>query len=243
MTDIIVTDLTRFSKRDDLCLAGLTRDGQQCIRPLRSLNSALPKYLTYQQCREHAVLPGTILRADFQWPDNVTAPHTEDALLASQIQLLGPATSDEFRNVLESSHVTTLHQGFGVQIPNGAKLIEPNNPPARSIITLKIRPTQFDVFEDKFNDRKVRAHVTDASGASFKFLPITDLGFHDNIGNPETRKTTVDEAKRLIHQQDELYLRIGLTRRYAHTDGRDGFWIQVNGIYTFPNYSLVVREY
>jgi len=41
-----------------------------------------------------------------------------------------------------------------------------------------------------------------------------------------------------IRQQDTVYLRIGLGREY-----QGGFWLQVNGIYTFPNYDTEIRSY
>lgn len=243
MTDIIVTDLTRFGNREYLCLAGLTHDGQHCIRPLRDFNGRDPAYLTYAECRDHTILPGTILRADYRRPLNVHAPHSEDSVLTSQIQILGPASSEEFRTALDASAVNTVSAGFGIDIPHGDKFLSPGAPPARSIITLKVAPWQFRVVVDGYDNTKVRAHVTDADGKSFRYLSITDLGFYDYVGNPDTRRVPASQAEQEIHGQQELYLRLGLGRLFKAKDGREGYWLQVNGIYTFPNYNLVLRQY
>lgn len=243
MTEIIVTDLTRFSNRDHLCVAGLSLDGRQCIRPLLPVSVRTPGYLTYDECRNNGVLPGTILRADYTPPPQLDAPHTEDSILSGQLHVIRAATSDEFRAVLEASSVRTLREGFGVQLNNGQKVLPAAPPPARSIITLRLHPRNLQIVPDGYNDSKVRAHVTDGDGLTFRFLSITDLGFFDYVGNPATRRLSIADALAGIHAEHELFLRIGLGRRHAAEDGRDGYWLQVNGIYTFPNYNLVLRQY
>lgn len=72
---IVVTDLTRFQNKELLCLAGLTEDGQQCIRPL---SASKPGYLLFERCKELNILPGTILEGTFTIPQNIDAPHIED---------------------------------------------------------------------------------------------------------------------------------------------------------------------
>jgi hypothetical protein len=237
VNDIIITDLTRFGNRDYLCVAGLTLDGKQCIRPLKNFNGKDPAYLTYDGCRKHNVLPGTILRADFQKPASIDAPHFEDSIIASdKISVVRAASSDEFKQALDASAFHSVSSGFGVAMNGGKKYSVQLATPARSIITLRIAPKNFTVFEDKYG--KLRAHVTDSTGTNYQYLSVTDLGFFDYVGNPDTRRMTAAEALAAIHKQQELYLRIGLSRAYEGS-----LWLQVNGIYTFPNYSLVLRQY
>jgi hypothetical protein len=38
-------------------------------------------------------------------------------------------------------------------------------------------------------------------------------------------------------------MRIGLSREYTATDNRNGYWLQANGIYTFPHFHEGIRGY
>lgn len=75
-------------------------------------------------------------------------------------------------------------------------------------------------------------------------MPIADLGFNNlNISKQKDPDYT-NGLNEFILNQKKVYLRIGLGRRYRNPhDGRDGFWIQVNGIYTFPEFMTKVRTY
>src|ERR1700677_48492 len=99
MTDIIITDLTRFGNREYLCVAGLTLDGQRCVRPLKNFDGKSPAYLTYAGCKEHKVLPGTILSADYTQPQLIEPPHVEDLIISGKIRVAGVASSEQFEDV------------------------------------------------------------------------------------------------------------------------------------------------
>ncbi|CAJ0695133.1 hypothetical protein LMG19089_01459 [Ralstonia edaphis] len=243
MVDMIVTDLTRFNNREHLCMAGLALDDNRCIRPLLPYNGGAPGYLTYAECQEKDILPGTILRVNYRPPRHLVAPHLEDVILTGDVEVVDVATSAQFHEALRASSVTTLREGFGVALPNGQKFIPSDLALPRSICTLRLRPQNFEVVADGYNPTRIRAHVTDANGQTFRFLSITDLGFYDYVGNPVTRRLTVQEAMTGIRQQRELFLRIGLSRHHHAQDGRAGYWLQVNGIYTFPDYNVVLRQY
>jgi len=47
----------------------------------------------------------------------------------------------------------------------------------------------------------------------------------------------------LLQTKDAVFLRIGLSRAYKAPDGREGYWLQTNGIYTFPHYHEGIRSY
>jgi hypothetical protein len=233
--EIIVTDLTRFSNKELLCMAGLTFDGQTCIRPLRDSS---PGYLTYARCKEKLVLPGTVLRGKFRQYHAIGTSHPEDRVFNS-LSYVRQSSSEEFERVLESSAFTNVEEGFGVEVND--KVI--NSMPVRSIFTLKIEPENFEIIQDGFQPNKIRATFTDGNAKRFAFLSVTDLGFFDFVGNTDTKKVSIREINRFIHSQDRLYLRVGLSRTHSSQDGRSGLWMQVNGIYTFPNFEHVLREY
>jgi Dual OB-containing domain len=234
---IVVTDLTRFRKKDILCLAGLTEDGQQCIRPLRR---TAPGYLSYKACQERNILPGTILEATFTPPPKLDAPHIEDRYF-DQLNVVGSVNSEQFRSILEASSNTSIREGLGCKDATLTKVLK--YAPARSIMTLRVAPENFEVVHDMHDTEKIKAHLIDGDEVSLRFLPITDLGFYDNIGRTATRKVSAGDITKFIRAQDALFIRLGLSRKYASEDGRNGFWIQVNGIYTFPAYDHVVRSY
>jgi hypothetical protein len=230
--DIIVTDLTRFSNDDLVCTAGIDVKSKQCIRPW--------PYIKKDMCKKLKILPGAILSANFTKPANVSKPHTEDAHY-DKLVFKGPCTSEEFESVLRSSLYPSINEGFEGKVPGGAKVIPPSNPPSRSIITLKLKTTQIEIVQNAFDAKNLRLNILDNDGRTYSYLSITDLGFHNSY---ISKKTDPDELNDYVRGQKKLYVRIGLGRRYKNpTDGRDGFWIQVNGIYTFPEFMTKVRTY
>ncbi|WMN55861.1 hypothetical protein NI390_02200 [Vibrio fluvialis] len=114
--------------------------------------------------------------------------------------------------------------------------------PNCSIITIKVEPTKLTIHEDKFRKGKLKASFWDAQNNFFGYLSITDRRFHD-FAERHYQDGELDKVTAFIESQHELYLRIGLSRAYESEDGRHGYWLQVNGIYTFPNYHDEIEEY
>ncbi|MRR49659.1 MAG: hypothetical protein EG825_01890 [Rhodocyclaceae bacterium] len=232
---IVVTDLTRFSNKEILCMAGIALDGsERCVRPMRP-KPARNSYYEYETLRKHDVLPGTILSGTFTPIPGTSAPHTEDAHVDG-MQKVGACSTSEFRDILEKTSVSTLSEGFGVAITD--KVIPLGETPKVSIVTLKIKPTQLVVTESY---EKIKGHVEDSGAGRLSWLSVTDLGFFDNVGTG--KKISVDDVNELMHRQDELFLRIGLSRPHKTDDGRNGYWLQINGVYMFPNFSKIIRSY
>ena len=230
--DIIVTDLTRFAKDDLVCIAGIDVKSKQCIRPL--------PYIQKDVCKKLKILPGAILAANFTKPPKVNKPHTED-MHYDKLSFKGPCTSDEFESILKSSLYPSINEGFDGKVPAGAKVIPPESPSSRSIITLKLKPTQIEIVRNAFDAKNLRLNILDNDGRKYSYLSITDLGFHSSF---ISKKTNPDELNEYVRGQKKLYVRIGLSRQYRNLkDGRDGFWIQVNGIYIFPEFMTKVRTY
>ncbi len=227
---IIITDLTRFSKKkDDVCIAGINPDTNECIRP---------PYPSKENCRELNILPGAIIEGNFT-PRSCTDPHTEDRN-GSQLKFIGPCSLEEFRKLLNDTSVHSVEEGFGIQLPDGQKHIPHDAPPNVSIITLCLHPNQLKIVKDGYNAGKLRVNFTDRRGKTFRFLPITDLGFCE-YAERHLADNIVDHLNTFIHSQQELYIRLGLGRIHQSKDGRNGFWLQVNGIYTFPEYLKKIR--
>jgi hypothetical protein len=239
MKKIVVTDLTRFSNADIVCMAGIDENGN-CVRPLLRGN---PRgYPSFQYIRQLNIRPGTILEADLEPRPDVEVPHIEDHWYNGEFRVAGTATSDAFHEVLQRDASDTFEAGF--QVPVHGKLFAANGEvPARSIMTLRVRrPRDVRVVVDNY--QKLRVHVTDAQGHELSFLSVTDLGFVTHLNQLRNDDPGLHELNADLHSENELFLRIGLSRPHTDTNtDRSGCWIQVNGIYTFPEYRTDLRSY
>ncbi len=231
---IIITDLTRFKPgKPEVCTAGIDQATGECIRPM--------PYLRFTECTRLGILPGGILTGDFNSAMGRRAPHTEDCNYQN-LTFDGPCTGEEFRNVLVASCFPSVEAGFEVSLPVGEKVIPPNCNVQRSLITLQIAPRDVEIVEDNFKPGSIKLHFTDSSGRCHRFLPITDLGFYD-YAQRHRDSSALAELNIQIARQDEVFLRIGLSRSYRSPQGKEGFWMQANGIYTFPTVLRYIRSY
>lgn len=232
MGKIIITDLTRFNNPDTVCTAGTDMQSRRCLRPM--------PYLRTEDCVRLGILPGAILSGEFSLKTGLVGPHQEDATY-SNLAFEGPSTSDEFRSALEAGLYDSVETGFQLKLIDGQKHIPINHALGRSIITLAVDPKSIEIVEDTFKPGKVKIHFTDGSARRFRFLAITDLGFHRYA---DTHRAANDLAhlNDFIRKQSKAYLRVGLSRPYE-AKGINGYWMQVNGIYTFPNFFEEIRSY
>lgn len=229
---IIVTDLTRFANQDIVCIAGINPSTNECIRPL--------PYIQKSFCQKHNVLPGKIIDGNFT-PCQCTAPHYEDKNYTN-LKFLSPCNSEEFKCILKNTSFTSVEDGFEVTLTPGQKHIPHDSPPGKSIITLSLIPSKLNIVEDSYNEGQLRVNFIDQTGKNFRYLSITDLGFFE-YAKRHAEENRIDELNDFIHSQKDLFIRLGLGRVYQANDGRNGFWLQVNGIYTFPEYNKEIRCY
>lgn len=66
--EIIITDLTRFSNPEIVCIAGINPITGECIRPL--------PYIELSKCEKFDILPGNVLDGDFSKIAGLDKPHT-----------------------------------------------------------------------------------------------------------------------------------------------------------------------
>lgn len=231
---IIITDLTRFkSGNPHLCTAGIDRVTGECIRPM--------PYLEFTKCKDLKILPGGILSGEFTPAPNRTAPHFEDFHF-SKLTFDGPCSGREFRSVLLGSCFLSVEAGFEVSLPDWEKVIPADHKVQRSIITLQVNPRDVEIVEDSYKSGSIKLHFTDSSGRRHRFFPITDLGFYD-YAQRHRDSGSLAALNNEIGKQEEVFLRIGLSRRFKNQQGKDGFWMQANGIYTFPDVLRDIRSY
>jgi hypothetical protein len=231
---IIITDLTRFSNREILCTAGIDTDSGQCVRPM--------PYLQASRCKELNLLPGAILTGDFSPAADIEAPHVED-MNYQNLMYRGQCKAHEFYQVLAGSTFNSVQEGFATDLADRQKHLPQEAAPARSLITIQVEPFGVQIVQDQYQSNKIKAHITDQSGQQFSFLSITDLGLHTYAENHYQEAGNYSAVNNLIHAQQEVFVRIGLSRYYQAPNGKAGYWLQVNGIYSFPNYFETARRY
>lgn len=131
--------------------------------------------------------------------------------------------------------------GFGINLCEGQKHIPKGTNANCSIVTIKIPPNLLSIHTDNYNTTRIKASFTDNNSHYFSYLPITDRGFYD-YAQKYNAEDNLKKIREFIRSQKELYLRIGVGREH-NINNKNGYWLQVNGIYTFPNFLDEIRRY
>jgi hypothetical protein len=235
MSKIIITDLTRFEAADIVCTAGTDMESGACIRPMPYLKTAF--------CKKLGILPGAILSGDFKVKRGATGPHREDASYTAQsLRFDGPSSSADFKAALKVGAQKSVESGFEIALKNGQKHIPVGHAVERSIITLAVDPSSVEILEDQYKPGKTKIHFADSTGRRFAYFPITDLGFH-HYADAHRASKGLARINAFIKSQPETLLRLGLSRAWQNPQGINGYWMQVNGVYTFPDFYKDIRSY
>jgi hypothetical protein len=240
---IIITDLTRFQKPEIACLAGIDPQTGQCVRPMRSVGNGLD-YFQFESVKKHKVIPGSCLEGTFIPVESPPRPHVEDCRAEGAVSVVASASGTDFESVLQNSSSTTVRSAFG-SLPNG-RLYALDSPPSISIATLRIDVPKHQfrlMIDEKYGPPKFKAHITDAEGVSLNYLPVTDLGFSDHVRSVLKGDPGLLNLNAFLGTQKTLYLRLGLTRQWGPSPDKQGYWVQLNGIYSFPNFRKDLRVY
>jgi len=230
---LVITDLTRFNNNFEVCTAGIDMDTGNCIR--------LWPYLKKTYCVAKNIEPGAIFSGIFSEREDRDGPHQED-MTYDNLKLIGKCETDEFKQALSYGMFNSIEEGFEINLSNGSRCIPYTQELKRSILSIKISPASINLIEDtRFDKYKLKFRVTDMTGRTFDNMPITDLGFFEYA---KQNSEKIADINKFIHSQEEVILRVGLARRWKQPDTEnDGYWIQVNGLYTFPDYLHEIRSY
>ncbi len=225
MTRFVVSDLTRFTHdKDHVCIAGLSLDSGECIRPL--------PYLSYQQYKQMGICPGVTLSAEF-WPKHPPLhPHVEDWNY-KQVSVVSGFDQNSLHDVLDTTSVDTVSDGFGTHVAQKFIPIDSNPVPTRSIITLAVEPRSFSLNIDRYD--KIRASFSDRANLTCHGVPVADLGISNYVMASGRRNEAAARLTAHLRAQQSLFLRVGIGRPWKTDDGRDGYWLQINGAFSFPN--------
>ena len=232
MQKIIITDFIRFANPKIVGTAGIDLTTGQCIRPMPFLNASF--------CKSLNIVPGAILTGEFTPVQNPAAPHQED-MSYKNLACMGPCTSSDFKLALHAGLCDTVEHGFQIALADKQKHIPIGHAIGKSIITIKVQPDKIDIVEGGYNQKKIKINFTDNSGRAFRYISITDLGFR-GFAESIHMSDGLNTLKAFICSQSEVYLRLGLSSPWDN--GKiNGYWMQVNGLYTFPDYHHEIRSY
>jgi hypothetical protein len=222
---IVITDVTKM-RGENVCVAGLNRN-LECRRPVLQ-TGALNSALLYKE-GDQIIAPRHVLEFFFNGKAS-NPPHTEDCIcVPERTKLIKKLTEEEMKRVLSKSCFDSVDELF----ENGLieeKYAKPETG-TRSIGTIRAGISNVDLIN-------YRISFYDKAGKSYFSRKVTDLSFIALADELTSRGAGKDAARRLKEQFDhsEVFLRLGLTRPWAKPEGQRGCWLQVTGIYTFPNY-------
>ena len=230
---IAITDVTEMWA-SQVCIAGVTPKFE-CIRPV--IEGGVQLWDLYRDGKP-IIYPGAKVWMDFS-PAEIMPPHIED-------RTFDPKTV-EFKDAFEGRHWETLLRktsSESVQAIFDGKLKERRIAPGtqtRSLGTIGgVTILNLDV--DTRHDRRtvLRLDFRDASGEVHSRFPVNDLAFRGMFSSllerGQTKSQASDTLMGRLRQADRTYLRIGLARPTTIGNYPETCWVQVTGVYTFPDY-------
>ena len=227
---LTVSDVTDFNSNGQICVAMIDNATGECFRPTSP-------YFKYDDIKKSNLYPGVTFEADIIHTKKEN-PHTEDAYFKS-LNFNCKLSDDEFQKLLNKTLKNSISEGFNYSKFEETKKYIPVSITSTdcSIITIKIFPSQLRILKDTFNCDKIKAELVDNDGQQFDYLPIKDIGFNKKVSKLLKDNNFDTKINDLAPETEIIYLRIGLTRRHKpKNSNKNGYWVQINGIYTFPNF-------
>lgn len=231
--EILITDVTHM-QGEKVCIVGINHHGES-IRPI------LPPPGIFQNrliLPSGIIRPKTVLEAYFIPKKRLHKPHIEDVDWdLSQPSRISRIIDDQtWHNALDKMTFETVDAIFETKIKSKKSIQSGDG--VRSVGTIKVKSIEYLKYEvvdrDDGTKHGYRLSFRDNSDAYYYDLSIADLNFryyfHHFIQDKPLAPATIRLQERI--KKAECYLRIGLTREWS-----GHHWLQVNGIYTFPDYA------
>lgn len=230
---LIITDVTRM-KENRVCIFGISEDeNKEGIR--------LNGFTTEDYANENNIKPFNVIEFNLTKDNNAKPPHTEDwnLNLIYTPTFVRTLSDKEQRKFLEEISYKSVKDVFGVEIHDNKYLNEREG--CRSIGTIKVEniisfeyyPNQHGTVGKKYD---FRVTFCDQIGQIYD-LPVVDLAFIkycDNLENVGSEINTIVFNINETFKKSLVFLRIGVARPFISMYNR--CYLQVSGIYTFPNY-------
>jgi hypothetical protein len=227
-----MTDVTRM-RPPRVCVAGYD-ENNVCIRPV----------LRYAQIDESAleaagglITPFAEVEYDFT-PAPSTPPHVEDHIYAPEsVRWIRRLSESERHALLRATCRPRVDQAFGAPLVHISNHFVRMGSGACSLVTIQTRGAPTVHLLEKGERTQWRLLFRDSANQTYN-LPITDLAWHYFVAvqqqySAQDARALEARLNRLLCK-DAVYLRVGLTREYP--SGSHQCWLQVNSIFTFPDY-------
>jgi hypothetical protein len=238
---LIITDLTRMSGRH-VCIAGYEVDGDPdgqmaCLRPVFRHDHPTEEWLR--------ITPGALIRPfariEFQAIGRVAdPPHTEDLVVDPEHRVHRGMLAPELRRALLDETMcgavgeifdAEVHRDYGCYVRHGEG--------ARSLGTVRAQVERVTYGPSQYSPTELEYRLAFHDEASVRYrLSVTDLAFRYSLDflGAKAGLAPADAAGSLENhlRGADIYLRIGLARHWPKFPDR--CYLQVNGVYSFPDY-------
>lgn len=232
--ELFVTELTRMYG-DRVCVAGYVRN-LGCVRPVFRRGDLTEAWLK--------IGPAAIIRpfavVELELLENTPeSPHTEDWVIDPTYRVVKRmVTQDQRREILKTTDYGGVEYVFGAPIHRGPGWYIEKGQGQRSLGTIvPAEISQVRYGPNDYGDWDYRISFTDQLRQSYR-LTVTDLAFRYFLDHQLARgRLSTDEVARRILarlRQTEVFLRIGLARRWSRFPDR--CFLQITGVYSFPDY-------
>ena len=230
-TKLVITDLTRM-QRGMVCIAGYDQT-HTCIRPTLPPPGISEKTLI--QAGKPVIFPFALVEFDLLQPIS-NPPHTEDFRYVPESPRFIRKVQDR-KTVLHWSlfeNVSTIfeqpvHDDFGFYVMDCQG--------TRSLGTIRPQVILQIGYEQGFEGTwDYRLTFMDSQNRTYR-LKITDLTWQyycDSLRGENREPIQIAEELTAWLKTKDVYMRIGLSRGWKKFPDR--CYLQVNGIYTFPDY-------
>jgi hypothetical protein len=235
LLQVTITDLTRMSG-SRVCLAGYTLD-QICVRPVLRFGGLEESWL-YQNGRI-MIRPFAVIRFNANTEESIqNPPHCEDRIISLLYHKVGQLDERQKQELLGEIVDEGVTQIFGAEIQSDMGYYIRAGEGTRSLGTVCAEITQVSYGPTEDGKWDYRIQFTDQMGDAYR-LKVTDLALrmffdyqrdHNNLS-----LAAIASGFRSAINQAKVYLRIGLARPWKPVHP-DKCFLQVTGIYTFPDY-------
>lgn len=215
---------------DRVCVAGIDKDGKS-VRPVPPTGFITRSDL-YDGNDRLIIAPHHLV--EFHFGKRVQKPpHTEDIVFVpAKTRLVQKVSEAQVKRALSESCSDSVAELFDNHIVD--KRYHKPDTGKRSLGTIRACLTSINV-------PSCRISFRDDAGELYSTVKVNDLAFRglaEYWREPEKskQKALAKCLKERLENANEVFLKLGLTRPWTSSKDVTGCWLQVTGIYTFPDY-------
>lgn len=220
---VFITGLTRMYK-GFVCISGIDTETGKFVRPIIHYpeHPGIKKEFLFDN-QQLIIKPLVNIELDFLKEEPKSDFHTEDWQInpAVKPRLVSIPSDCEKKKILEKHLDRSIDDALYDQ--------------SRSLIIVK--PQQTPLIDLSIREDRLRTHMTfrDLSGGLQRHMPVTDANWLAVsrwlwIKHKGNKKRTEDNLRSYLRSTN-IYLRIGMTRKYKGQK-----WRQISGIFSFPDW-------